>query len=215
MDYENRFEKILGSVSKDKFRQHANKLLNDCFILKECADTKNSYYFILKEKELFTAFFELLGYDLIVSEEYGLITLNNSFGTGRIRLRLLDSILLLLLRLVYIEERKKLSQTEQVIILVDELYERYRSLKNERMKKPDMRTVLGMLKKYHIIFNLDADMGNPDTRLVIYPSVILAFDMGELNQVYEETKNKLHQYVNGGEADGNADEEDADETEAD
>ena len=52
MEYDNRFEKILGSVSKDKFRQYANKLLNECFILKECADTKNCYYFILKEKDL-------------------------------------------------------------------------------------------------------------------------------------------------------------------
>ena len=41
MDFENRFEKLLGPVSKDKFRQNANKLLNECYILKECADTKN------------------------------------------------------------------------------------------------------------------------------------------------------------------------------
>ena len=85
MDYENRFEKILGSVSKDKFRQYANKLLNECFILKECTDTKNCYYFILKEKNLFTSFFSLLGYDIVVNEEYGMIALNNSFGTGRMR----------------------------------------------------------------------------------------------------------------------------------
>ena len=121
MDYENRFEKILGSVSKDKFRQYANKLLNECFILKECTDTKNCYYFILKEKNLFTSFFSLLGYDIVVNEEYGMIALNNSFGTGRIRLRLLDSIILLLLRLIYIEEKKKLSQTNQVIIYVDDV----------------------------------------------------------------------------------------------
>ena len=107
MDYDNSFERILGSVSKDKFRQNANKLLNECFMLKECADTKNSYYFILKEKELFSAYFDLLGYELIINEEYGIIGLNNSYGTGRIRLRLLDSIILLFLRLIYIEERKK------------------------------------------------------------------------------------------------------------
>ena len=135
MDFENRFEKILGSVSKEKFRQNANKLLNECFILKECSDTKNCYYFILKEKELYTAFFDLLGYDIVINEEYGMIAINNSFGTGRIRLRLLDSIILLLLRLIFIEEKKKLSQTEHVIIYVDELYERYRGLKNERLKK--------------------------------------------------------------------------------
>ena len=135
---------------------------------------------------------------------------DNSYGTGRIRLRLLDSIILLFLRLIYIEERKKLSQSEQVIVYVDELYERYRSLKNERLKKPDMRSALGLLKRYHIVFNLDSDMGNPDTRLQIYPSVILAFDVGELNKVYEETKDKLDKYVNGGEAENNADEEDID-----
>lgn len=214
MDYENRFEKILGSVSKDKFRQYANKLLNECFILKECTDTKKCYYFILKEKNLFTSFFSLLGYDIVVNEEYGMIALNNSFGTGRIRLRLLDSIILLLLRLIYIEEKKKLSQTNQVIIYVDDLYERYRGIRNERLKKTDLKTTLNLLKRYHIITNLDSDMGNPDTRIQIYPSVILALDIEELNRVYEEAKDKLKKYANGGEFENNADEENIDEAQA-
>ena len=141
--------------------------------------------------------------------------MNNSFGTGRIRLRLLESIILLLLRLLYLESSKKLSQTQQVIITVDDLYDRYRNLKHERLKKWDMRSVLGMLKRYHIIQNLDADMGNPDTRLMIYPSVILALDAAELNAVYEETKNKLKTYASGGETDDAADEEDSDEAAAD
>ena len=214
MDYENRFEKILGSVSKDKFRQYANKLLNECFILKECTDTKNCYYFILKEKNLFTSFFSLLGYDIVVNEEYGMIALNNSFGPGRIRLRLLDSIILLLLRLIYIEEKKKLSQTNQVIIYVDDLYERYRGIRNERLRKTDLKTTLNLLKRYHIITNLDSDMGNPDTRIQIYPSVILALDIEELNRVYEEARDKLKKYANGGESENNADEENIDEAQA-
>ena len=87
-----------------------------------------------ERKRTVHCFFDMLGYDIVISEEYGMIALNNSFGTGRIRLRLLDSIILLLLRLLFIEEKKKLSQTEQVIVYVDELYERYRGLKNERLK---------------------------------------------------------------------------------
>lgn len=73
-----------------------------------------------------------------------------------------------------------------------------------------MRSVLGLLKKYHIISNLDSDMGNPDTRLQIYSSVMLAFDSGELNKIYEETKDKLDKYANGGETENNEDEEDSD-----
>ncbi len=201
-------ENILGPVSKDKFKQNANKLLNECFILKDLTDTKNCYYNILKEKELYRAYFDLLGYDIVINEEYGVIALNNIYGTGRIRLRLLDSIILLYLRIIYIEERKKLSQADHVIVYVDELYERYRSMKNDRIKKQDMRSALALLKKYHIISNLDADMGNPDTRLRIFPSVILAFDTNELNRVYEETNARLEKYINGGET--NADEEDPD-----
>ena len=208
MDLENRFERILGSVPKDKFRQNANKLLNECFIMKDCTDTKSCYYNILKDKDLYKSYFDLLGYEIVINEEYGVIALNNAYGTGRIRLRLLDSIVLLFLRIIYIEERKKLSQSEQVIVYVDELYERYRSLKNERIKKQDMVSALRLLKRYHIILNLDADMGSPDTRLRIFPSVILAFDTNELNRVYEETNARLEKYIKGGETD--ADEEDSD-----
>lgn len=215
MEYSERFEKLLVNIPKDKFRQNANKLLNECFILKNCPDTKNCYYFILREKELFRAFFDLLGYDLSVHEEYGVIALNNQFGTGRIRLRLLDSIILLLLRLLYLEKSKELSQTDQIIIKVDELYDRYRNMRNKRLIISDMRVTLGLMKRYHIISNLDADMGNPDTRLILYPSVILALDYTELNDVYEETKNRLRSYVNGGAENDDTDEEDPDETATD
>lgn len=54
-------------------------------------------------------------------------------------------------------------------------------------------------------------MGNPDTRIQIYPSVILALDIKELSCVYEEAKDKLKKYANGGGSENNADEENIDE----
>ena len=77
-----------------------------------------------------------------------------------------------------------------------------------------MKSVMALLKRYHIIRNIEnKDMGNPETNIQIYPSVILAIDSAELNKIYESTQNKLNTYVNGGETD--ADEEDFDETETD
>ena len=201
-------EQFLGNVSKDKFRQNANKLLNECFILKECTDTKNSYYFILKEKDLFNAFFDLLGYELIINDSFGIISLNNIFGTGRIKLRKLESILLLIVRLIYIEEKKKLSPNDSVIVQTDEIYDRYRSLTGSRLKKHEMKSTLGMLKRYHIINNIDTDMGDSETRIQIYSSVILSLDSGELNSVYEKSNDRMNKYMNGGESDEFADEDD-------
>ncbi|MBR7083720.1 MAG: DUF4194 domain-containing protein [Oscillospiraceae bacterium] len=154
----------------------------------------------------------MLGYDIIINEEYGIICLNNPYGTGRLRLKMQESIILLILRIIYIEEQKKLS--DSVIIGLDEVYDRYYSLKEKRLSKTDMKSVMALLKRYHIIRNIEnKDMGNPETNIQIYPSVILAIDSIELNKIYESTQNKLNTYVNGGETDAN--EEDFDETETD
>lgn len=207
MEAQAMLDQFLGNVSKDKFRLNANKLLNECFILRECQDTKNCYYFVLKEKELFKAYFDLLGYEVNINDDAGIISLNNSFGTGRIRLRKLDSILLLIIRLIYIEEKKRLSQTDAVITQVDEIYDRFRSLTGTRLKKYDMKRSLGLLKRYHIINNIESDMGDPETRIQIYSSVVLAFDPGEINLIYEQSRDKLNKYVNGGGADESSDED--------
>ena len=39
------FSELLGDVPKEKFRVTANKLLNECFLLKCCDDTKKYYYY--------------------------------------------------------------------------------------------------------------------------------------------------------------------------
>ena len=77
------FSELPADVPKEKFRMTANKLLNECFLLKCCEDTKKSYYYVLNHKELFASFFDLLGYEINIIEEFGMISLSNSFGTGR------------------------------------------------------------------------------------------------------------------------------------
>ena len=57
-----------SSVQKDKFRIAANKLLNNCFVLKKKEDTRNDYIFIVQNKDLFKEYFELLGYNIEINE---------------------------------------------------------------------------------------------------------------------------------------------------
>ena len=49
-------------VQKEKFRNAANKLLNNCFIVKRKEDTRNDYIFILQYRTYFEEYFDLLGY---------------------------------------------------------------------------------------------------------------------------------------------------------
>lgn len=204
------FIDVLENVPKDKFRATANKLLNECFILKKNKDTISDYNFILNYRDYFISLFDVFGYELVIQEDQGVIGINNPAGTGRIHLKKIESILLLILRLLYIEERKKISQTGDVIVIVDQIYDKYNMLKiQNKLEKITLRNSMGLFRRYHLIQNLDADMSNPDTRVIIYPSILLAVANASLDDMYQAAKDKLEKYGRGGEdrADRSDDEE--------
>lgn len=204
------FIDVLENVPKDKFRATANKLLNECFIIKKNKDTISDYNFILNYREYFISLFDVLGYELVIQEDQGVIGINNPAGTGRIHLKKIESMLLLILRLLYIEERKKISQTGDVIVIVDQVYDKYNMLKMQnKLDKTTLRNSMGLFRRYHLIQNLDSDMSNPDTRVIIYPSILLAVANTSLDELYQSAKDKLEKYGRGGEdrADSSDDEE--------
>ena len=204
------FIDVLENVPKDKFRVTANKLLNECFIIKKNKDTISDYNFILNYRDYFISLFEVLGYELVIQEDQGVIGINNPAGTGRIHLKKIESMLLLILRLLYIEERKKVSQTGDVVVIVDQVYDKYNMLKMQnKLDKTTLRNSMGLFRRYHLIQNLDADMSNPDTRVIIYPSILLAVANSSLDDMYQAAKEKLEKYGRGGEnrADSSDDEE--------
>ena len=204
------FIDVLENVPKDKFKSVANKLLNECFILKRNKDTASDYNFILNYRDKYVSLFEVLGYELIIQEETGVIGINNPTGTGRIHLKKIESVVLLILRLLYIEERKKVSQTGDVIVLMDQVIDKYNMLKMQnKLDKTTLRNTMGYFKRYHLVQNIDSDMANPDTRVIIYPSILLAVSNASLDEMYQTAKDKLEKYSKGGDdrADSSEDED--------
>jgi len=204
------FIDVLENVPKEKFKSTAHKLLNECFIRKKNKDTVSDYNFILNYKEYFISLFDVLGYELILQEEQGVIGINNPAGSGRIQLKKIESIIILILRLLYIEERKKVTQTEDVIVLIDQVIDKYNMLKMQnKLDKTTLRNTMSHFKRYHLIQNLDTDMANPDSRIIIYPSILFAVSNASLEEMYQTAKDKLEKYSKGGEdrADSSEDEE--------
>ena len=194
------FEILNESVAqKDKFRVAANKLLNHCFLLKKREDTKKDYMFVKQNFDMFVTYFELLGYDLKLNEDQGVIGIVNQFGTGRVSLSKYNSIILLILRLLYIEKRKELATySEEVTVLMEEIREKFAMLKIK--SKPNLdkgmeKDFVKVFKSYNIIQNLDTDVNQADTRIVIYPSIIMAITVENVNDYYEMTMHKLKEYA--------------------
>lgn len=200
------FEILNESVAqKEKFRVAANKLLNHSFLLKKREDTKKDYMFVKQNMEMFVTYFDLLGYELKLNEDQGVIGLVNQFGTGRVELNKYESILLLILRLLYIEKRKELATySEEVTVLMEEIREKYSMLKIKAkpvMDKGMEKNFVKIFRRYNIIQNLDTDVNQADARIVIYPSVIMAVTIENVNDYYEMAEHKLREYaVNKGDA---------------
>lgn len=191
-----------STTQKEKFRISANKLLNNCFIVKKKEDTRNDYIFIVQNKEHFIEYFDLLGYKIEINETQGVVALTSINGTGRLKLKKIESIILLILRLLYIEKRKELSLNDEVVILVDEIHQKYSMLKIDAkptLDKTMLKTTIGLFKKYNIVVNIDTDFLMSDARIRIYPSVLFAVTNDNITSMYDNINDKLSKYIKGGE----------------
>ncbi len=188
-------------VQKDKFRNASNKLLNQCFLLKKKEDTKADYAFVLYNKELFIPYFELLGYQVQINEDQGVIGLVNIYGQGRLQLTKYESIMLLIFRLLYVEKRKELgTYSEEVTVLMEEVREKYAMLKIQAkpiLDKSMEKSIIQLFKRYNLVKNIETDISSIDTRIIIYPSITMTIPINEINEYYENIQGRLKAYAGG------------------
>lgn len=212
------FEEIMESTAqKEKFRTAANKLLNQCFLLRRREDTKKEYVYVRQNRELFVPFFDLLGYELRINEDQGVIGIVNQFGTGRLALGKYESIFLLILRILYVEKRKELGAfSEEATVLMEEIREKYAMLRikaKPMLDKGMERQMISLLRRYNLIQSLDGDVSRSDARIVVYPSILMAVTVEDINDYYAMTEQKLQEYAGGN---GNGEpEEDSDQSAVD
>ena len=170
--------------------------------MKKKEDLRKDYVFILQHKEYFQEYFDLLGYELKINENSGVIGLVNYNGTGRLRLKKIESILLLIFRLLYIEKRKELGLHDDVVILAEEIHEKYGMLKinaKPNLDKTSYVDTLKIFKRYNLISIIDTDITKADARIKIYPSIHFAVSVDNIDELYENVGKKLRSYRTGGE----------------
>lgn len=190
-------ELLEGMLQKDKdeFKRISNRLLSSCFICKGNQASRSDYYFVLKYREKFRDFLDVLGYRLEINEEYGVIQLTNPQNYNHLNLKLYESIILLILRILYDEKKRELSAVNEVIINLGDIQDKYLSLKirDKMIDKTTMRNALSLFRRFQLIETLDKDLTNEESRILIYDSILMAVRVEDIRQTYE----KLEQYRKG------------------
>ena len=204
-------EFLEGMLQKDtdNFGRVCNRLLGTCFLCKGNQNTRGDYYFVLKYRKEFKEYLGILGYRLEINEDYGVIQLTSPKGYNRMNLKLYDSIVLLILRILYDEKKRELSAIEEVIVHLGDIQDKFLSLKirEKIIDKTTMRNALNLFRRYQIVELLDKDMGDEESRILIYDSILMAVRADDIKAAYE----KLETYRKG----KNTNDEETDEDEAD
>lgn len=186
-----------GMLQKDidEFRRVCNKLMGICFIVKKNEQTRKDYYFILRQKKIFEQYLGVLGYDLEINEEYGVIQLVNRENYNHAHLKLNDSIVLLILRILYDEKKRELSVSD-VVVNIGDIQERFLSLKirDKQMDKTALNNSLRVLRRYNLIELLDRNLTEEDARILIYDSILMAVRVDDIRRVSD----MIDKYRKGG-----------------
>lgn len=193
---------------KDEFSRICNRLLSSCFLCKKNENTKADYYFVQKYSDKFQEYLSVIGYRLEINEAYGVIQLTNPQNYNRYNMKLYESILLLLLRIIYDEKKRELSVSDEVIINVGDLHDKFLSMKirDKIIDKTTLRNAMSTFRRFNLIEILDRDLSNEDARIIIYDSILMAIRVEDIKRAYE----KLDNYRKGDKSNEEIDESEID-----
>ena len=132
---------------------------------------------------------------------------SSDLNYNRLNLKLYESVILLILRILYDEKKRELSVSDEVIVNLGDIQDKYLSLqiREKMIDKTTMRNALCMLRRFQIIETLDRDLGNEESRILIYDSILMAVRIDDIRKAYE----KLEIYRKGKQTDEETDENEA------
>jgi len=189
----------LNMAQKTLFSDTCLKLLATGFLARDKKDNKEQYYFLLSYKNYFDEYFGVMNYEIILDREQGAVQLIHKDNHNQLRLKKEESLVLLILRILYHQNLVKTSVNENIVISVDEIHQKYDSLElKKKINKTDLVNILRLYKKHNIIEPL-GDITQGNTKVVIYPTILMAIDTHQINDVFDLV-NKITKSEGGEEA---------------
>ncbi|MCQ2797392.1 MAG: DUF4194 domain-containing protein [Bacilli bacterium] len=164
----------LNETKKNIFARLISKLLTENFIYGQIADDRNDYYAILENKEAIQDFLLMAGFELMHKDTQKIFYLYSETERNRVKLKKLETVLLLILRLEYYKKSKAIDANTNISV---DSYDVISELQNtgimkDKLVKTELIDALKTLKRNKLI-NFDVTQGEISNIIEIYPTVAL------------------------------------------
>ena len=177
----------------------ANYLLNHCFVLGGVEEQRAKYLYVQYHLPEVRAVFAPLGYAVtLYPAPLQAAALVNEHEGSQARLLKYESILLLVLRLLYLQKRESLSASaDQVLVTVEEVQAELQKMNlPRRLDQPTLEKLLRTLRRYNLARPVGR-LSGLDSRIEVFPTVLLALpdpDLADAAAEVTRTHSELSLY---------------------
>lgn len=189
--FETAFEK-LTMTDQEKFKRIVNMLLAQTFLLQ--ADTTSEdtlrrtnqdYLFAERNFEMLTEYFSYAGFTLEKDSNYGVIALHSTYDFNRKKLDKFTTQTLFTLRLIYDEEREKLSLSKEIFTTTGDITHKMMTL-GVLSKKPanlQLHDALRTLAAFNLISKNGGAWEEAETTIRILPSILFVISNEQITSI--------------------------------
>lgn len=188
----------LSDYEKEEFRRVSNMLLSKNFILRYKLDrrekvsrTSHDYNFCERYWEIFRGYLKIAGWEFIRDNSLGVIQLYNRYDSNHIKLDKNTTLILFVLRLIYDEEREKVSLSREIMTSISDIIEKMRNIgviEKRKISDKDIQSAFSFFKNHNILDKIDGSWKDPNTRILIYPTILFVISNEKINEIYEMTQ---------------------------
>lgn len=196
----------LKEGEKNNVSRIINKLLQVNFLTKRKPGDASDYRFILAFKEVFIAYFALADFTLNIHREDEVVYIANDQLFNHMRLRKTESIMILILRILYQRKSDYVTLDDDVEIFLHEIHSeltRIGYLDHKRITKDRLKPALVFLRNYNMIDYIDRGL-HDDARIKIYPTILYVTNLDSIKEVVD----RLDEYTEGDTSDNEETDED-------
>ncbi len=179
----------LTDTRKNTFSRLCNKLLNDNFIYAYRQEDRNDYYEILSMKKLIENFFSMMDFDLIHVDSYKLFYIQTNADRNRIRLKKLDTVIVLVFRLLYHKGSLDINSSSDISTTLGKMITEINQtgIFKSQPSMTDYMESLRLLKRYKLIDYNFKDF-KEDNVIVIYPTILYVAKVDSINMLNDKLK---------------------------
>ena len=185
-DFINKYNE-LNPTDKKNFSRITLRLLSESYLIRDVKEDYDDYYFAISRENssMIDAYLSIINKKLVIDKDNGIIAVNNINETSNVKLNKRDTVILLILKYLYLDKIKNAKDitSNNIVVSINEINDfirNYQIYRNE-LKLSQIRDSLDSLEEYKCLnYKIDE---NGEIKIELYQTINYLVDIKDINEL--------------------------------